>query len=288
MPETRTFWSALDAVVVINLDHRADRFAQIQSHLAGIVPPGKLHRLSAVRGVDLPGYGQGRFFARTKRPATWGGRAGCTLSHRNVMRLALEKGWQRTLVLEDDARFTVPLGTLPADELAAALGAFLLDPARAPGVCFLGFTEPRQPVAALGPLPGGRALYTLGGCHTTHAYVVDQAVCAPLLAQWPADDAGIWDWLACHNAIDVWYARHLGRFAAVTAVSPALVEQEDSFSDIVNRQTGGKVGAEGDLLLSMKREGLALALARLAAGLKLAACAPAWAFKAAVRRTFGF
>jgi len=33
---------------------------------------------------------------------------------------------------------------------------------------------------------------------------------------------------------------------------------------------------------------LALALARLAAGLKLAACAPAWAFKAAVRRTFGF
>ncbi len=242
MPQPPTFWDAIDAVVVINLDHRADRWAQIQSHLAPIVPVAKLHRLSAVRGVDLPGYGQGRLFGRTKRPTTWGGRGGCALSHRNALRLAAHNNWQQVLILEDDARFTQPLG----GTLGSALAAFLSDPKRAPGVCFLGQRESRGPVRLLAPLDESHVLCQIGGCLAAHAYIVDAPVRDLLLARLPQHDAQVWSWLARHVAVDTWYGQALSGLGVVTAVSPGVVAQEACFSEILQREVEEVVGAAED------------------------------------------
>lgn len=227
------FWAALDAVVVINLDQRADRWAAMQAHLAGLVPAGKLHRLSAVRGVDLPGYGAKPWFGRSKRPATWAGRAGCALSHRNALRLLAQRGWRRALILEDDARFTAP-----PDEAA---GAALAERWRGaePQATFLGFNEPCPPVRVLAGLPGGGQVCSIGGCLAAHAYVVNAALAERLLAEMPREDAHVWAWLARHTAVDTWYSLRMARLGPVLAVSPAWVEQVDSHSDITQRASGG-------------------------------------------------
>ncbi len=242
MPQSPTFWDAIDAVVVINLDHRADRFAQIQSHLAPMVPAAKLHRLSAVRGVALPGYGQGRLFGRTKRPTTWGGRGGCALSHRNALRLAAHNQWQRVLVLEDDARFTQDLN----GALGQALAVFLTDTQRAPGVCFLGQRESRGPVRQVAPLDGAHSLYQIGGCLAAHAYIVDAPVRDKLLARLPQQDIQVWSWLARHVAVDTWYGQCLNGLGVVTAVSPGIAAQEACFSEILQREVAEVVGAAED------------------------------------------
>lgn len=261
MTPSSPFWSAIDAIVVINLDHRADRWAAMQAHLAPVAPMEKVHRLSAVRGVDLPGYGDKRWFGRTKRPTTWAGRAGCTLSHRNALRLMRDKGWQRMLILEDDALFAAPV----AQAQAAALAGFLRASEAQPAVCFLGFTEPRPPVARALDLGAGSGVFGIGGCLTTHAYVVNAPACDALLREFPEEDVGIWPWLARHNAIDAWYALRLAGLCAVTAVSPAWVEQEDSVSDITNRQ-GGTAQAAAPLVEGGSACGAGLARALGAPG----------------------
>lgn len=274
MTPSSPFWSDIDAIVVINLDHRADRWAQMQAHLAPVAPMEKVRRLSAVRGVDLPGYGDKRWFGRTKRPTTWAGRAGCALSHRNALRLMKDKGWQRMLILEDDARFAAPV----EEAQAAALAGFLRADAARPAACFLGFTEPRPPVARALDLGAGAGVFRIGGCLTTHAYVVNAPARDALLREFPADDAGIWPWLARHTAIDTWYALRLADLCAVSAVSPVWVEQEDSVSDITNRQGGT---AQAALPLVEGGSSCAAALAR-------AAGAPGRFFKWRLRLARGF
>lgn len=86
-----------DRVVVINLDHRKDRWDALQEKLSKINWPFKTpERFSAYDGKKLPvpvgwTYGEG----------TWG----CLLSHREVLARALQDGLQSILILEDDIFF---------------------------------------------------------------------------------------------------------------------------------------------------------------------------------------
>lgn len=242
------FWDCLDAVLVINLDHRTDRWAELREHLAGIVPEGKLHRVPAVLGRALPGYGNSRWFRRTKRASTWGGRAGCLLSHRNALRLALARGWQRILILEDDARLALPLEGGAGLELAA----FIIKNGSAYGAFFMGFTTPKKPVRHLLNLKNGPALFQIGGCSTTHAYVVDASLYEPLLARFPSDDAQVWAWLARHVAIDRWYSLHLERLTQVAALSPQAIIQGASLSDITGREADYHDETDADLLAPLQ------------------------------------
>jgi len=242
------FWACIDAILVINLDRRTDRWADMQAHLQPLVPAEKIHRLSAVLGIDIPGYGSSRWFRRTPRAGTWAGRAGCTLSHRNAFRLALSKGWKRILILEDDARLS--------PELNGAVGAMLasrltLKTGR-PGVCYLGYTTPRPPSRQLQSLDGTHALYELRGASTTHAYIVDWLLYQPLLDLLPATDETVWNWVAHHTAIDRWYSRVLARLATVTAVSPQLAVQAPSHSDITARQAVYEEAGTGDELAPLR------------------------------------
>jgi hypothetical protein len=141
------FWALIDAVLVINLDRRADRWAEMQAHLSQLAPSDKIHRLPAVLGADLPGYGKPPWFRRNRRPATWAGRAGCILSHRNALRLAQTRQWHRILILEDDARLSSELNGDAGLRLSE-----LLTGAERPGVCYLGYTSPRGPTRLIGNL----------------------------------------------------------------------------------------------------------------------------------------
>ena len=76
----------IDAVLYINLDSRKDRDAEVRAELNRVgVPEHKIHRLSAVK-------------------RSWGA-LGCALSHIACLQFIEERGWNRTLILEDDAGF---------------------------------------------------------------------------------------------------------------------------------------------------------------------------------------
>lgn len=224
-PAANPLWSLIDGAFVINLDQRPDRWTQFQAIARDIIPAEKLHRFSACLGRELPSFGQRPWFRGGKRDKTWAGRAGCLLSHRRALLKARENGWRTTLLLEDDAAFA-PEFIHIADALAAALREYNWE------ICYLGFTEPWSPGRQLAKLNDRFALHQIHGATTTHAYLIREPARDWILAQLP-DESCVWPWLATHRAIDRWYQRQLGLEFRVVCVSPSLVNQNDSASDIV-------------------------------------------------------
>jgi glycosyl transferase family 25 len=219
------FWNLIDGVLVINLAQRTDRWAAFQAATCDIIPPEKLQRLPARWGRDIPGFGQRPWFRGGKRDATWAGRAGCLLSHRQALLKAREANWQTVLILEDDVTFAPDFSTL-TDLLAAGLKEHDWQ------VCYLGFTDPWAPSRKLAALGEPHALYQVHGCNTAHAYLVRETARDWILHQLP-DEANVWTWLATHRAVDRWYQRQLGLHFPVTCVSPSVVNQVAGLSDIV-------------------------------------------------------
>jgi len=72
----------IEKVVYINLEHRTDRRAEIESELSRF-PPEKVQRFNAIKHER--------------------GAAGCTKSHIAVLEMAIAEGWSNYLVVEDDA-----------------------------------------------------------------------------------------------------------------------------------------------------------------------------------------
>lgn len=227
MPQHDTFWELIDGVLVVNLDNRPDRWQDAQARTAGFIPAHKLHRLSATLGVDLPGFGLPPWFRGGKRDKTWAGRAGCTLSHRAAIAHAKSHHWRTVLILEDDIELKPALAEVLAG-LPAVLQTSDWD------VCYLGFTDPVSPYRRLAHLPAKHRLCAIYGCSTTHAYLLRDTTYDTLLARLP-EAANIWSWISRHRAIDRWYYRNLGRYFSVCAVSPAVINQQDGFSDITQR-----------------------------------------------------
>ena len=238
------FWDIVDAALVINLDHRTDRWDQVRAHLQDVVPPDKLHRVSAVAGKQIAGYLTSHWFRRTRRPETWAGRAGCSVSHRNAMRLALERGWNWVLMIEDDAQFVRSLDTDDGRKLAA----FLQSRGEQFGVVYLGFDSPKSPIRRLQSLGTDTSLYQIGGCSTTHAYLVNARLMQRLLLEFPQSEDDIWDWTATNVVIDRWYSLNLHRWTGVAAVSPQFAIQEPSVSDITQRTSDYNEHPNADVL----------------------------------------
>jgi hypothetical protein len=79
-----------DGILYINLTNRADRQKQILGELEKMqVPQEMIVRIDAVLNETC-------------------GHLGCTDSHLKALAYAMEKGWNRVLILEDDFVFTVP------------------------------------------------------------------------------------------------------------------------------------------------------------------------------------
>ena len=143
-----------DGAVVINLDDRTDRWEAFQQRVVPGLGIETVERLSAVRGTELPGFGKPPLFRGRNRDRTWAGRAGCTLSHRAALARALEAGWERVLILEDDIELVPEFASLQTS-LATKLAELDWD------VCYLGFTDPIGPVSNLVTVDQERSIFRL-------------------------------------------------------------------------------------------------------------------------------
>lgn len=215
-------------VCVINLDSRADRWEKLRENVLPQFAPLEVHRISAVSGVSLPGYGERPYFRGRGRDATWAARGGCVLSHRAALAHARENGWPHVLILEDDIAPAESPDSAFVDSLGAALRSTEFD------ICYLGHTDPVPPCRPLAELPGGHSLHQVFGCNTAHAYLVSARARDRLLDLLP-EQGDIWKWLTRHRAVDRFYYRNLSPELVITALSPALIDQEAGFSDILGR-----------------------------------------------------
>src|SRR5258708_6708196 len=88
-------WQVFDAIYLINLPERADRRTELERELSRVGLQGGDSRLVWIRAV--------RPLEAGEFPSI--GARGCFESHLTCLRLALEQGHGRILILEDDASF---------------------------------------------------------------------------------------------------------------------------------------------------------------------------------------
>ncbi len=279
-----SLWEVVDAALVINLDHRTDRWDTIREHLKSLVPEEKLHRVSAVLGKKLDGYSDSHWFRRTKRPETWAGRAGCSVSHRNAMRLAVDRGWNWVLIVEDDTQFVCQFEGSFGQQLAS----FLRTNGDAFGFVYLGFDSPKLPVRRICDLKHDRWMYQIAGASTTHAYLVNQSVMRRLLSEFPQSEADIWSWTAKNVVIDRWYSSNLRRWTGIAAVSPQVAIQEQSLSDITQRTSDFSEDPNEDILRQLAVSNLTWRVSTLLQTIVRPITAIPRLLKAVVRRWMGF
>lgn len=219
-------WSLIDAVPVVNLDQRPERWARFMENAKGMIPEEKLVRFSASHGVSVVGYGEKPWFRGNSKDSRWGAKAGCTLSHQRLMEAAVENGWETILVLEDDADFS----NTNAEELAMVIRQ-VMSQRNDWDVCYLGFSKTRGPSRKVGKL-GDRVLYSISGAATTHAYIVNAKARDWARLKLPTLE-NLWEWTAEHRVVDRWYSWNMTIDLRVFAVSPSIITQMEGFSDIV-------------------------------------------------------
>ncbi|QMJ02407.1 glycosyltransferase family 2 protein [Citrobacter freundii] len=176
-------WDAIDQVVIVNLDARADRLGQIQQELARLrVPAEKITRLAACEDVN--------------------GQLGRRQSHLQALHLAQQQGWKNYLLLEDDTVI------LKQEKHISVLNALLSALPKLPWeVILLG-----------GEIKQGTVLKSLNGmihardCRKVCAYLVNDHYYASLARQMAQDPSesleAQWQpllrdgkWLACYPSI---------------------------------------------------------------------------------------
>lgn len=233
-------WDLIDAVPVVNLDNRPERWEKFLASAKGMLPADKMFRFSASLGSAIPGYGTAPWFKGKPTDSRWAGRAGCTLSHQRIMAEAREQGWDMLLILEDDADFS----QTDEEELAAVLRE-VLAVRSSWDICYLGFSKTRGPSRPVGT-EGKRDVFEITGCGTTHAYLVNAKARDWLVDKLPSEKT-TWPWIAKHRVIDRWYSWNLALKLKVLAVSPSIITQATGFSDLVgsdvdyNSEFPGKV-----------------------------------------------
>ena len=227
MGKQHHMWSHIDGVLVVNLDKNPERMEHFMEVNAPTMPLEKVERLSAVYGRDLPGFGAPPWFMpRTmERAGYWAGAAGCTLSHRNAIKTAKEKGWRNVLIMEDDAvTQDMPDAMQLLDEIFPLLtGQYML---------YFGYSRP-TPYGKCVKKVGKHGLWQTEGVLSTFAYLVPESMYDLLLAEMPTDE-NVWEWHSIHRAIDSFYrdtvaARH---GVKMYVIQPDLILHVDGASDI--------------------------------------------------------
>lgn len=224
------YWDAVDGIVCINLDKRKDRWESFCKAAKGVIPEGKIHRISGVEGVKMPGYGQLPWFSErtAERSRYWGGAAGCMMAHTNAIRMAQQNGWRNVMILEDDISANVtPEGLCMVNHALTNLsGRYLL---------YLGYAK-RVPRGVRVKQVDDVTLWRIDGALTTHAYVIPQSMFQPLLNILPAQLEDAWAWMARHRAIDTFYRNEVAAWSGVRIYSilPLMFHQNGMRSDLVN------------------------------------------------------
>lgn len=227
--------SLVDGILVINMDTSSERYEHFISSVGKFLPEGKLERLSAVAGRELPSYGQEPWFSENtgERAGFWGGTAGCTLSHRNAIAYAREKGWRNVLIFEDDVYFE------PSEDAFAAVKE-ALSTLRGPYMFYLGYNRP-APFGVKYCRCGKASVWRTEGVIAAHAYIVSAELYDSLLEAFPKADDDVWEWLGKYRAVDVLYRDFVPswRGVKVYVLDPILCLQMDGESNIGLTAAGG-------------------------------------------------
>ncbi len=229
------FWDDVDGVLVINMDASTERLARFKSLHEGIIPPAKLHRISAVVGRELPGYGEAPWFTPNtgERVRFWGGTAGCALSHRRAIEYARQRQWRNVLILEDDVRL-LP-GEDASDIISRALrglkGKYML---------YLGYNKPNP--LGIKKIKGKQCdIWRVSGVLATHAYLVPESAYELILDYLPTE-RNVWEWMSIHKAVDVLYREYVALHPEmkIYAVYPMVGRQCDVYSEIGQKSMDGE------------------------------------------------
>lgn len=219
----------IDSVIYINLDSRPDRNEEVLTELKQInMNMDKVHRLSAVK-------------------RKWGA-LGCSLSHIACLKFIAEKGWKRTLILEDDVGFEskdVERWNAGVVDINNKIKSTNYD------VIFLGgfVRDPKGPLKT-----EYTTIYQTKNTSCTHAYIIKGEYAPQLLAhtetavqmmmkdppnlkQFHLDNA----WSAM-MARDRWYIS-----------IPTLAYQRDSFSDIEGKAANTDTPLRGEVVRAWKQ-----------------------------------
>lgn len=229
----------LDAVLVINLDSRPDKWEKMKEHWGAILPEGKLHRISAVRGTDLPGYKKEPWFRdRTgDRAVVCAGQAGCVLSHRKAVQYAKERGYRRILVLEDDILLDSSVKDSFYDKLVE-----VIEDKMTGGILYLGCHH--APQVLYKEMEGeGNSVYRISGALGTYAFIIDSNVYDVFLKHYPAEEK-VWSWIAYYKAVDYWLSSRFSRYGKIFAVYPEMVVMPPSFSDIAQEEVDYEISTK--------------------------------------------
>lgn len=227
----KSAWEQIDAILVINLDENTERWEAQMERLRGMGPPEKVHRISAVRGTELPGYLAPPWFsARTGNHArTRAGAAGCALSHARALRYALKHdAWNAVLVLEDDAILRESKWRTLGSQLAG-----FMEKNREWEIIYVGYSD--------SPKWAGETswfnVFHCSGVLGTFSMIVHRRAWKKLLSGLPGEE-DVWPWLARYRAVDDWLRNWITPFSPVYYISPPLAEHPDGeISGITGKAT---------------------------------------------------
>ena len=235
--EAQFLWDQIDAILVINLKHRSDRWEKLINQLKIFGVDRKTVRIEAIDGKELLGYGKKPWF--TKRTPEnvakmKAGSAGCCLSHRKAIELAKAAGYKRILIIEDDAKFKEAF----IDIADISISRFLQNIDQC-DMLYLGFYQktcvhvPTQKVHKDGL---DYEIWKIRGPILNHATIIDQNIYDRLLAGLPTTN-NIWPWMTYWGSIDSWIQNEFGRQTDIHIYGcrPNLVVQDVDYSDICGR-----------------------------------------------------
>jgi len=241
----------IDGCLVINLPQRTDRWEMFQKQMPLLASLGlSPERMNAVYGRTLPGFGANPWFTKRlpeKRAKAWAGKAGCTLSHRNAIAAAKERGWKSVLILEDDVSFDATIASQweKLNEVMKKLPDNWI-------AIYLYGHHPVSPIRAVHAYPE-TTCYELCGAFSTTAYILNSKYFGDLLNLMPREET-VWSWTARHKTVDRWFSRQLCLLGRVYAISPFGVIHLETQSDATT--AGEAYNAPSFTFNVMKRDGL--------------------------------
>lgn len=230
-------WRAVNAILVINLKHRTDRWERVVKMLSEHGVEDKVIRVDAVDGTTLPGYGRRPWFRKNSSDQLLrmkAGAAGCCFSHRKAIQTARDKGFGRILILEDDA---ILAATATAERMSF-VGDFLMSEPDL-DMFYLGFYQKHCYFQSLRKqqIDGEDFnIWRIRGPLMLHAVVIDKRIYDSLLSGLPTE-RNIWAWMTYWGSIDAWIQNWFGRNPAVKICGcrPNLIVQQANYSDICGR-----------------------------------------------------
>lgn len=233
--ESGRFWDKIDAILIVNLAHRTDRWENITRQLDAIGVLDKVHRIDAINGRKIKGFNEFPWFRKTTPEQVAfmkGGSAGCCLSQKKAVDFALEQGFERILLMEDDALFKDNLTGTAGDLLAD-----IMEQDDAWDMIYLGFYQ-KMNYHWVGheidtPELSLKAM-RIRGPLMNHAIVMNRKTMQGWSRKLPTEK-NVWPWMTYWGSIDAWVQNYYGRSRKVKiwGTAPRLVVQEANQSDIV-------------------------------------------------------